>query len=86
MTKSIADTIVSFIRVQEKADRLREKCDLILHSGKAARCHKEAERLQREADRLLAEYQSWKRHRRAYGSTGKPTEVSPSNHIEISSL
>lgn len=61
MGESIADTVVSFIRAQEEADRLLHNCELVSDSEQAAQCRREAKRLQRKADRLLSRYQSMKR-------------------------
>lgn len=60
MFKSVADTVVEFIRTQEEADRSLKMSELAQSAGEADQWRREAKRLQKKADSLLAEYRSAK--------------------------
>jgi len=65
MIENIADTVIEFIRTQEAADRLYEKCEFADSIEEIARFHTEARKLQRKADKLLSKYLSLRRSSRA---------------------
>jgi hypothetical protein len=58
--ETMGDLVVSFIRLQEQADREREKCLEFMaspgHENEAAKCRKKAASLQKEASNLLGKY------------------------------
>jgi hypothetical protein len=58
--EEIGHLVISFVRVQEKADRTREESKRLEalpgHESEATLCRMRADALQREADRLFSKY------------------------------